>query len=178
MHNVEHMLTITWMLLWQSHVVNFSQLNTQNISGKPHKNSAWDLFNIWLAQSLPWEHMADLNSEYKSDHECCEAPNPLIPLHHPVSCDLHYWNGMWSTQIQTLPLHSDHYISNDKSLALCPQDLPAQFGCAPWCNISMQSLAHWIYLDISWTIPWTSHSPVLKIQLRAAVCPTDACIMI
>jgi hypothetical protein len=43
------------------------------------RDSVGDLFDIRLARTPAREHTADLNNEYKSDRECCEAPKPLIP---------------------------------------------------------------------------------------------------
>jgi len=58
-------------------------------------NSVWGLFNIWLAQNVSWEHMTDLNNEYRSsDGECHKCWDPLKPPCHVICAQ----NGMWLTK--------------------------------------------------------------------------------
>jgi hypothetical protein len=87
-HNMEHVLTITWMLLQQSHAVNLSPPNPKNISGKPPRIQH-EIYSTsdWLGAS-PENLWQIWTTSQKSSREGCEAPEPPLSRHlkHHVIC--------------------------------------------------------------------------------------------
>ena len=100
-HNIEHMLTITWMLLQQLHVVNLSPPNPKNISANLLEFSMRFIQHPIGSENCPRTYGGSEQWVWKSGRESWESPKPPLPLHLQCHVICSTRNGRRSTNLRT-----------------------------------------------------------------------------
>jgi hypothetical protein len=88
----------------------------------------------------------NLSASRKSGREGCEAPEPHLPLHPPMSCDLLYpkWEAI-NKELNFASLPSAQYVRSHKSLAPCHRALQERctfISCSHQLTILLDLASH------------------------------------